>query len=59
MIVSPCKKICKIVDTVCIGCGRTLEEITMWTKYNDSMKKEVKRRAELRLNDEQFYNFYA
>lgn len=56
MIISPCKKICRIEDTVCVGCGRTLEEITNWTKYNDTMKNEVKRQAELRLSENQFYN---
>tara|TARA_X000001036_G_C20599892_1_gene774480 strand:- start:541 stop:711 length:171 start_codon:yes stop_codon:yes gene_type:complete len=29
---SPCKKICKLVNNICVGCGRTKEEITDWIK---------------------------
>tara|TARA_B100000902_G_scaffold104788_1_gene106964 strand:- start:243 stop:413 length:171 start_codon:yes stop_codon:yes gene_type:complete len=29
---SPCKNICKLVNDVCVGCGRTKEEITDWIK---------------------------
>ena len=29
-IESPCVKICKLIDNVCVGCLRTSEEITQW-----------------------------
>ena len=33
---SPCIKICKLnEEDVCIGCGRTKEEITGWRSMND------------------------
>ena len=38
---SPCVKICKLIDSVCIGCGRTSEQISEWTKYTDEEKKQV------------------
>ena len=27
---SPCIGVCKLVDDVCVGCDRTVEEITNW-----------------------------
>ena len=43
MIESPCKKICKIDpnDNLCLGCGRTLDEIAYWTYLDDSEKKKI------------------
>lgn len=45
MIKSPCKKICKLVksngEEFCIGCGRTREEIKLWSKSNDNYKQKV------------------
>lgn len=29
--ISPCRKICKLVDGKCIGCLRTADEIAEWT----------------------------
>ena len=29
---SPCIKICTLVERVCIGCGRTVQEISEWLK---------------------------
>jgi predicted Fe-S protein YdhL (DUF1289 family) len=41
MIKSPCILVCKLENDVCIGCKRTKEEITMWTKYTDEEKQNV------------------
>ena len=45
---SPCKKICKLgnyislgSELVCIGCGRTIDEIRDWTTYTDEKRKEI------------------
>ena len=38
---SPCVQICKLIDSVCVGCFRTTEEIGMWSKYTDKERKEV------------------
>ena len=32
---------CKLIDSVCIGCYRTTEEITMWSKYTDKQREEI------------------
>ena len=44
---SPCVKICKLIDSVCIGCGRTSEQITEWTKYTDKKREEIIKEIQL------------
>ena len=38
---SPCVQICKLIDSVCIGCLRTSKEITMWSKYTDKERESI------------------
>ena len=38
---SPCRKICKIKDKICIGCFRTRHEIKMWRDYSREEKLQV------------------
>ena len=40
-IVSPCQKVCKIEDNICIGCHRTLEQISNWSKMTDEERKKI------------------
>jgi hypothetical protein len=41
-VVSPCINICKLdSDFVCIGCGRTIDEVLKWSEYADEQKKAV------------------
>ena len=43
VVESPCINICKvdIERDVCIGCGRTLEEIAHWSEMTDADKEYV------------------
>ena len=43
MIESPCINICKLDPNtdLCLGCNRTIEEITNWSTMNDSNKKKI------------------
>ena len=43
VVESPCINICKvdIERDVCIGCGRTLEEIAHWLEMTDADKEQV------------------
>jgi len=43
MVESPCKNICSRdpESGLCIGCGRTEEEITKWVTYSEEQKKIV------------------
>jgi len=39
---SPCVDICTLdSDFVCIGCGRTIDEVLKWSEYTDEQKKAV------------------
>jgi len=40
-IISPCVKVCKVENKVCIGCGRTTHEIAEWFKASDRRKREI------------------
>ncbi|MEQ8660722.1 MAG: DUF1289 domain-containing protein [Gammaproteobacteria bacterium] len=52
-IVSPCVAVCALnaEQGICIGCLRTREEITCWTRYTDAERAAImadleRRRAE-------------
>lgn len=46
---SPCVRICCLDErNVCLGCGRTLDEIRDWSKLNDAEKRTVNEQARLR-----------
>lgn len=40
---SPCKKICKIGfgGKYCLGCNRTIYEISNWGKFSDKKKHSI------------------
>lgn len=42
-IESPCKLICEmdLESALCKGCGRTREEIAMWTRYSDVQRRFI------------------
>ena len=41
---TPCRNVCTLEDDICIGCGRTKEEISDWTKYNREKRLMIMRR---------------
>lgn len=43
MIASPCVKVCVLLpdEDVCAGCYRTLEEIALWSQYDDVQRAAV------------------
>ncbi|MDI1259661.1 DUF1289 domain-containing protein [Aquabacterium sp.] len=38
---SPCTKVCRMAGAVCVGCGRTLDEIARWGSMNPHEKLAV------------------
>jgi len=52
-IESPCKLICQLDLTsgLCLGCGRSREEITKWTRYTDAQRTEIMSELEARMED--------
>ena len=43
---SPCVKVCRVADGVCVGCGRTLDEIRLWSRMTDYERAAVVARIE-------------
>ena len=45
---SPCINVCQLKNKTthmeCIGCGRTQEEIQMWTKMTDEQRDKIMKR---------------
>ena len=46
MYITPCVGVCEIdpEDETCIGCKRTIEEITSWTKYTYEQRMIIMKR---------------
>ena len=45
-IESPCISVCRMENEVCVGCGRTVDEIVSWYDMNDDEKQAVLNRLE-------------
>jgi len=45
-IESPCVKICKLVERVCIGCGRSQDEIRDWVIMTDEQRETIMTRLQ-------------
>ncbi len=45
-IESPCVKICKLVERVCVGCGRTQDEIRDWVIMTDEERQTIMARLQ-------------
>ena len=44
---SPCVGICSATalgDPVCLGCGRTFDEVRLWNTFSDQEKKKINHR---------------
>ena len=45
-IKSPCIDVCKLKNDVCVGCGRTLEEIQYWTSMTNEERLKIYERVQ-------------
>ena len=47
---SPCRDVCQL-DTqgICIGCGRSIAEITEWTRADNARRLEIRAAARARI----------
>ena len=43
MVKSPCIKVCKMdmKNNYCLGCGRSINQLTNWTNYTEKEKNEI------------------
>lgn len=46
---SPCRNICKVKKGLCIGCGRTPDEIAAWPAAADDLRRAIRQRAAARI----------
>lgn len=46
---NPCISICKLKDDVCIGCGRSQDEMKSWKRMKNKERKAVNELAAERL----------
>lgn len=53
---SPCKRICKVKDDICIGCQRTLSEIKNWSLMSDKERDEIMINIEQRVKNNTLSN---
>lgn len=44
---TPCIKVCKVLDGKCLGCGRTLEQIRLWSKYTEEERERIMKMTEM------------
>lgn len=43
---SPCVSVCRYENEVCVGCGRTIDEVVEWYNFTDDEKQAVLNRIE-------------
>lgn len=47
-MITPCRQVCVLntARTLCIGCRRTVEEITQWSRMTEAQRQAVMARIE-------------
>ena len=43
MVDSPCTNVCALENGLCVGCGRTVDEIASWGSMSDDEREAVVR----------------
>lgn len=41
MVDSPCVNVCAVADGMCVGCGRTLNEVASWQSMSEADRADV------------------
>jgi predicted Fe-S protein YdhL (DUF1289 family) len=41
VIASPCIEVCRMENGLCVGCLRTLDEITVWSTADDAQRLQI------------------
>lgn len=49
---TPCIKVCKLLNNRCTGCKRTLDEIRDWSRYDDGKRIKIMSELQWRSNDD-------
>ena len=49
-VASPCISVCELSDEeVCLGCGRTLQDIAEWSGADEARRREIVEQARQRM----------
>jgi predicted Fe-S protein YdhL (DUF1289 family) len=49
---SPCINVCTLdADSICIGCGRSIDEIARWSRMSSDERRRVREQAVLRCHE--------
>ena len=46
LIESPCISVCRYEDEICVGCGRTVDDVVNWYDMTDDEKQAVLNRIQ-------------
>ncbi|MFR0690091.1 DUF1289 domain-containing protein [Enterobacterales bacterium AE_CKDN230030158-1A_HGKHYDSX7] len=46
---SPCIKVCEFEEGICLGCGRSREEIKAWKRVDHLGQEVIRAEADMRL----------
>mgnify|MGYP001759752079 FL=1 len=46
---SPCIKVCEFEEGICLGCGRSREEIKAWKRVDHLGQEAIRAEADMRL----------
>jgi predicted Fe-S protein YdhL (DUF1289 family) len=49
LVPSPCRNICRLKAGICMGCGRTPDEIGRWPTAPDPERRAIREAAQARL----------
>jgi predicted Fe-S protein YdhL (DUF1289 family) len=42
-ISSPCTGVCRLEDGYCVGCGRSVAQITQWSQLTEAERRQIMR----------------
>ena len=41
VIKTPCRLVCRLEDNLCVGCGRSVDQIRNWSTYSDEQREQI------------------
>jgi predicted Fe-S protein YdhL (DUF1289 family) len=46
-ISTPCKQLCRVENNRCKGCGRSVDDIRMWSLYSEVKRRKIMRELKI------------
>tara|TARA_B100000029_G_C16964532_1_gene737573 strand:- start:149 stop:331 length:183 start_codon:yes stop_codon:yes gene_type:complete len=57
LIESPCIGVCILFDGSCLGCHRTIEQVSDWLYYTDEERSRITKESEAKIAQTQAPNY--